>query len=137
MNPSHPPTNVGSYPKRSVKNSEGFEKLIMCSKDGAKLGKLNPIPFKKKIKNHKKSLISEEFSNKIAILEFLVINFGQQTPDNIKKSEKKANPELVKEIYNSFSQMYSLEECEKALLTSDNEIELAAQWLIEEGEEER
>jgi uncharacterized UBP type Zn finger protein len=45
--------------------------------------------------------------------------------------------ELTREIYDSFSQYFTIAECQRALSINKNDIEAAVQWLVEFGDNER
>lgn len=56
--------------------------------------------------------------------------------DEIKEEEYKDNPSVI-ELHESFSSLFSMKECARAFKLSQEDIILAAQWLIEEGEKQR
>lgn len=56
--------------------------------------------------------------------------------DEIKEEEFRDNQSVI-ELYESFSSLFSMKECARAFKLSQEDIVLAAQWLIEEGEKQR
>jgi hypothetical protein len=62
---------------------------------------------------------------------------GMMRMETLVDDQIEATGQLVEELYSAFDGLFSVAECKKAFLLSGEDIELASQWLIEEGEKER
>lgn len=73
------------------------------------------------------------------IMEFVLYEFDVTSTQGLDVSESlnTQNMEIVQELYESFSGFFSLNECKRALSFNKDDIQNAAQWLVDEGEKER
>ena len=58
------------------------------------------------------------------------------SPEELNEDNYRDNP-IVIELFESFSGLFSFKECARAFKLSQEDIVLAAQWLVEEGEKQR
>ncbi|KRX02870.1 HECT-domain-containing protein [Pseudocohnilembus persalinus] len=72
-------------------------------------------------------------------LEFTLYKFDitASGSDNFEESEEKENGGLAQELWESFSGLFTMEECLKSLAVNMGDIAKAASWLVDEGMEER
>lgn len=73
----------------------------------------------------------------LKLLEYVLFEFDVTSSNDAEAPEYENDSELVKELCDSFSGYFTLNECRKALNINKDDLAGAAQWLVDEGEKER
>ncbi|CAD8163525.1 unnamed protein product [Paramecium octaurelia] len=85
----------------------------------------------------KKEAEQQPVDNTIKIMDFILFEFDLNKPTGNVQNEEESDKKLLAELYESFQGYFSKAEISKALNLNKNDMQNAAQWLVEEGEKER
>ncbi|CAD8078334.1 unnamed protein product [Paramecium sonneborni] len=85
----------------------------------------------------KKEAEHQPADNTIKIMDFILFEFDLNKPTGNVQNEEESDKKLLAELYESFQGYFSKAEISKALNLNKNDMQNAAQWLVEEGEKER
>jgi len=96
-----------------------------------------PEEEKKEKREESKKKKREEEKKEPKLCEFLLVKFDVGQLQSSNKAFETEPDELTKEIYSSFAGYFTLAECQRALNISQNDIQSAVQWLVENGDNER
>ena len=92
---------------------------------------------KKEKREENKKKKREEEKKEPKLCEFLLVKFDVGQLQSSNKAFETEPDELTKEIYSGFAGYFSFTECQRALSISQNDIQSAVQWLVENGDNER
>jgi len=133
--------------KRKLKSDkqDEYEKLKKDEEEGKRrdADKAKSGPAKKPVgkdikKEEKKFSLQQQLSDTAKICEFNLVEFdvNSQKDDSEKNLDPK-NEALIEELYFSFSGYFTKKECAYALRINKGDMQNAAHWLVDEGENER
>ena len=126
--------------KLRAEKQEEYEKMKKDEEEAKrKEAEKGKPPAKKTLsKDAKKEEKKQPPSDTAKICEFNLVEFdvNSQQDDGIKSADQQ-NEALIEELFVSFSGYFTKKECTYAMRINKNDIQNAAQWLVDEGENER
>lgn len=126
-------TRARDQHEQNEKENKKKEKTVEQEKEKkeAPMGKK-----KRKVKNpepEKVEQVNQDFGEKI--VQYVLYEFN--VSEDVKEQNPECDEELAEELYISFNNYFTKDECRRALDLADNDISEATQWLVEQGEKER